>query len=327
MDSHLFQCVPNVSEGRRPEVVDAMADALRAVPGVRLLDHSSDRDHHRSVFTLVGTADPLRSAMRTLFDLADRHVDLAHHQGAHPRIGAVDVVPFVPLAGAPMEAARVLAREVAEEVASRFDLPVYLYEESALRPERRSLAWIRRGGLEALAEALATPERAPDLGPARPHPRLGATVVGARRPLVAFNALLDTADVEVARAVARRVRERDGGLRSVRALGLFLAERGRAQVSMNLLDPDRTALYTVLELVRLEARRYGARVLSTELIGVLPLSVLAEAAAYHLQLEDFGPHRVLESGLLEMARREPHPVAGFAEGPASAAPPQEEGRS
>lgn len=303
MPEPVFQCVPNVSEGRRPEVVAAFAEALGSIPGVFLLDHSSDRDHHRSVFTLVGCAAPLREAIRALYTLAERHLDLAVHQGAHPRIGAVDVVPFVPLSGTPMEAARDLAREVAEEVAGSFGVPVYLYEESALRPERRSLANLREGGLEALGPAIGTPERCPDLGPWRLHPRLGASVIGARRPLVAFNALLDTPDVKVARAVARRLRERDGGLRNVRALGIFLAERGLAQVSMNLLDPDRTALYTVLEMVRMEARRYGARVLTTELIGLVPLGVVADAASYYLQLEDFGAGRVLENRLLEIATR------------------------
>ncbi len=304
MDESLFQCVPNVSEGRRAEVVEACAQALRAVPGAHLLDYSSDRDHHRSVFTLVGRSRPLREAILALFAVAAEHIDLALHQGAHPRIGAVDVVPFVPLLHTPLEAARTLAREVAEDVARRFELPIYLYEESALRPERRSLAWLRRGGLQGLEGSIATPERSPDLGPQRLHPRLGASVIGARRPLVAFNVLLDTADVEVARSVARRVRERDGGLRNLRALGIYLAERRLAQVSMNLLDPDRTALYTAVEMVRMEARRYGARVLSTELIGLMPLESVAQAAAYYLQSEDLGSERILESRLLEILVQE-----------------------
>ena len=299
----LFQCVPNVSEGRNLEVVEDFAAALRAVPGLHLLDFSADRDHHRSVFTLVGTGPALREAVPLLFVKALQHLDLSLHQGAHPRIGAVDVVPFVPLLGAPMEAARDLAREVAEEVAERFEVPIYLYEESALRPERRSLAWLRQGGLEALERALGTEERRPDLGPSRLHPRLGASVVGARRPLVAFNVLLDTPDVEVARAVARRVRERDGGLRGVRALGIYLAERGLAQVSMNLLEPERMALYGALEMVRMEARRFGARVLSTELIGMVPLEAMAETAAYYMQLEGSAADRILERRLLDLATK------------------------
>jgi len=281
-------------------VVEACARALQGVPGAHLLDFSSDRDHHRSVFTLVGRSRPLREAMLDLYSVVAEHVDLALHQGAHPRIGAVDVVPFVPLLGAPMAAARDLAGQVAEEVARRFEVPVYLYEESATRPERRSLAWLRRGGLEALREQISSPERCPDLGPRRVHPRLGATIIGARRPLVAFNVLLDTPDLDVARSVARRVRERDGGLRNLRALGIFLAERGLAQVSMNLLEPDRTALYTAVEMVRMEARRFGARVLSTELIGLMPLQSLTQAAAYYLQSEDLGPERILERRILDI---------------------------
>lgn len=309
MSHPLFQCVPNVSEGRRPEVVAALAEALAAVSGVYLLDHSADRDHNRSVYTMVGGAEPLRAAILTLFRRAREAVDMTRHEGAHPRVGAVDVVPFVPLGGTPMEAARLAAERVAEAVAAEFEVPVFLYEESARRPERRHLPWIRRGGLEGMAQRIGMPEWLPDLGPSRLHPTLGATVIGARRPLIAFNVLLDTADVEVARAVARRVRERDGGLRHVRALGLFLAERGQAQVSMNLLDPDRTALYTAFEMVRMEARRYGATVVSSELIGLVPLGALADAAGYYLQLEDFGPERVLERRLLELAVREESPAA------------------
>lgn len=304
MSRPLFQCVPNVSEGRRPEVVAAMAEALAAVPGVYLLDHSADRDHNRSVFTIVGGPEPLRRAVLTLFRMAREAVDMGRHEGAHPRIGAVDVTPFVPLGGTPMEVAVLTADRVAEAVAAEFDVPVFLYEESARRPERRHLPYLRRGGLEGLAHRIGTPEWIPDLGPNRLHPRLGAAVIGARRPLIAFNVLLDTPDVEVAKAVARRVRERDGGLRHVRALGLFLHERGKAQVSMNLVDPDRTALYTAFEMVRMEARRHGANVLSSELIGLVPLGALADTASYYLQLEDFGPERVIERRLLELAVRE-----------------------
>lgn len=310
----LFQCVPNVSEGRRPEVVAAFAEALAAVPGVYLLDHSADRDHNRSVFTLVGSEAPLRSAVMTLFRMVRDTVDMGRHHGAHPRVGAVDVVPFVPLRGASMEVAVLAAGRLAEEVASELEVPVFLYEESARRPERRALPWIRRGGLEGLRERIGTPEWLPDLGPPRLHPRLGATVIGARRPLIAFNVLLDTPDVEVAKAVARKVRERDGGLRNVRALGLFLAERGRAQVSMNLVDPDRTALYTAFEMVRMEARRFGAQVLSSELIGMLTLEAVTDTAGYYLQIEDFGSDRVLERRLLDlMGRQESPPLPERAE--------------
>ncbi|MGI5842740.1 MAG: glutamate formimidoyltransferase [Candidatus Xenobium sp.] len=304
MDESFFQCIPNVSEGRRTEVVAAFVEAIRDVPGAHLLDYSSDRDHHRSVFTLVGKALPLRKAILAMYEVAGRHLNLARHSGAHPRIGAVDVVPFVPLHNTPMQAACALALEVAQAVTERFEVPIYLYEECARIPERRSLAWLRRGGLEALEAEISTPLRRPDLGPARLHPLLGASVIGARKPLLAFNVLLDTEDVEVARAIAHRVRERGGGLSNLRALGIFLAERGRAQVSMNLVDPERTPWYLALEMVRMEARRFGTRILSTEVIGMPPLSVVAEAAAYYMQWEGFSLDRILEHHLLRIARDE-----------------------
>lgn len=304
MDESFFQCIPNVSEGRRTEVVAAFVEAIRNVPGAHLLDYSSDLDHHRSVFTMVGKALPLRKAILAMYEVAERHLDLSKHSGAHPRIGAVDVVPFVPLHDTSMQAACALALEVAQAVAERFEVPIYLYEECARIPERRSLAWLRRGGLEALRAEISTPLRHPDLGPARLHPLLGASVIGARRPLLAFNVLLDTEDVEVARAIAHRVRERGGGLSNLRALGIFLAERGRAQVSMNLVDPERTPWYLALEMVRMEARRFGTRILSTEVIGMPPLSVVAEAAAYYMQWEGFSLDRILEHHLLRIARDE-----------------------
>ena len=304
MDESFFQCIPNVSEGRRTEVVAAFVEAIRNVPGAHLLDYSSDLDHHRSVFTMVGKALPLWKAILAMYEVAERHLDLSKHSGAHPRIGAVDVVPFVPLHDTSMQAACALALEVAQAVAERFEVPIYLYEECARIPERRSLAWLRRGGLEALRAEISTPLRHPDLGPARLHPLLGASVIGARRPLLAFNVLLDTEDVEVARAIAHRVRERGGGLSNLRALGIFLAERGRAQVSMNLVDPERTPWYLALEMVRMEARRFGTRILSTEVIGMPPLSVVAEAAAYYMQWEGFSLDRILEHHLLRIARDE-----------------------
>lgn len=321
MDDSLFQCIPNVSEGRRTEVIEAFVQAIRDVPGVHLLDYSSDRDHHRSVFTMVGKGPPLRAAILAMYQVAARDLDLTGHRGAHPRIGAMDVVPFVPLLGAPMHSACELALGIARAVAERFEVPVFLYEENAQSPERRSLAWLRRGGTEALQAAIATPERSPDLGPPRLHPRLGASVIGARRPLLAFNVLLDTERVEVARAVARRIRERDGGLCNLRALGIYLAERGRAQVSMNLVDPERTPLYLALEMVRTEARRFGARILSTEIIGVPPLGVVTRAAADYMQWEGFSPDRILEHRLLGILAQEatksvPERVLGL-ESPAS----------
>jgi glutamate formiminotransferase len=269
-----LECVPNVSEGRRPEVVARLAAAASAPAGVRLLDVSSDPDHNRSVLTLAGDAEGLLQGLLALYEVALAEIDLTRHQGVHPRVGAVDVVPFVPLGRTPMEEAVAAAEELAAEVARRFALPVYLYERAARIPERTALAAIRRGQFEGFAARLQDPSWAPDFGPARVHPTAGVTVIGARFFLIAFNAVLDTPEVAVARAVARKVRESGGGLPAVRAMGVYLESQGRAQVSMNLVDFRRTPLLTVLERVRAEAAALGTRVVESELIGLMP----AEAA-------------------------------------------------
>lgn len=269
-----LECVPNVSEGRRPEVVARLAAAASAPLGVRLLDVSSDPDHNRSVLSLAGDAEGLLQGLLALYEVALAEIDLTRHQGVHPRVGAVDVVPFVPLGDTPMEVAVAAAEELAAEVARRFALPVYLYERAARTPERAALAAIRRGQFEGFAARIEDPSWAPDFGPARVHPTAGVTVIGARFFLIAFNAVLDTPDVAVARAIARKVRESGGGLPAVRAMGVYLESRGRAQVSMNLVDFRRTPLLRVLERVRMEAAALGARVVESELIGLMP----AEAA-------------------------------------------------
>lgn len=292
-----LECVPNVSEGRRPEVVARLVDAVTSVPGVRLLDVSSDPDHNRSVLTLAGTAGDLRESLLALYEAALREIDLTRHQGVHPRVGAVDVVPFVPLGDTPMEEAVAAAEALASEVADCFGLPVYLYEKAARRPERRLLADVRRGGFEGLSVKMADPAWLPDLGPARPHPTAGATVIGARFFLIAFNAVLDTPDVAVARAVAKKVRESGGGLPAVRAMGVHLASRGRAQVSMNLVDFRRTSVLTALNRVRREAEALGARVLETELIGLMPEEAAAGVMREALLMPGFAPDRVLEPAL------------------------------
>lgn len=274
-----FEAIPNISEGRRPDVVRAIADAAASVPGIALLDCSSDASHHRSVLTLAGTAAPLRETVFRLFDAAIARIDLRRHAGAHPRIGAVDVVPFVPLGGVPMAACVDLARAVATEVAARFDLPVYLYAEAAARPERRRLDLVRRGGFAGLAARLRTPAWAPDHGPARPHPTAGASAIGAREPLIAFNVNLVSTDLEAARAIARAVRERDGGLPAVKALGLRLVERDGApvQVSMNLTDYRRTSIAAAVARVTAEAAARGIAVAGTELVGLAPAAAAAQS--------------------------------------------------
>ena len=290
-----LECVPNVSEGRRPEVVARLAAAVTSASGVRLLDLHSDPDHNRSVLTLAGEAGDLRACLLALYAAALSEIDLTHHEGVHPRVGAVDVVPFVPLGDTPMEAAVAAAEELAAEVADRFGLPVFLYERAARKPGRRLLADVRRGGFEGLPARFADPEQAPEFGPARVHPTGGATVIGARFFLIAFNAVLDTPDVSVARAVARKVRESGGGLPAVRALGVFLASRGLAQVSMNLVDNPQTSVWSALKRVRQEAAALGARVVETELIGLMPEEAAAGVVREALQLPGFTSGRVLES--------------------------------
>lgn len=292
-----LECVPNVSEGRRPEVVARLASAAASVPGVRLLDVSSDPDHNRTVLTLAGTPDGLHASLLALYEAALPEVDLTRHEGVHPRVGAVDVVPFVPLGDTPMEAAVAAAERLASEVARRFGLPVYLYERAARRPERRALADIRRGGFEGFSTKIADPAWAPDYGGPQVHPTAGVTVIGARFFLIAFNAVLETADVAAARAIARRVRESGGGLPAVRALGVYLASRGRAQVSMNLVDYRRTPVLTVLDRVRREAEALGTRVLETEVVGLVPEEAALGVVRDALLLPGFSASTLIEGRL------------------------------
>jgi glutamate formiminotransferase / 5-formyltetrahydrofolate cyclo-ligase len=290
-----LECVPNVSEGRRPEVVARLAAAVSAPPGVRLLDISSDPDHNRTVLTLAGDAAGLHAALLALYETALTEIDLRHHHGVHPRVGAVDVVPFVPLGDTPMAAAVEAAERLAAEVARRFDLPVYLYERAARRSGRTALADIRRGGFEGFAAKITEAAWTPDFGPARVHPTAGVTVMGARFFLIAFNAVLVTPDVSVAKAIARRVRESGGGLPAVRAMGVYLASRDRAQVSMNLVDYRRTPVLTALERVRQEAAALGTQVVESEVIGLIPEEAALGTVRDALQLPGLPP--VLEARL------------------------------
>lgn len=300
-----LECVPNVSEGRRPEVIARLAAAVSATSDasaasgsdVRLLDISSDPDHNRTVLTLAGEPEGLHHALLSLYEAALAEIDLTRHDGVHPRVGAVDVTPFVPLGETPMAVAVAAAERLGRAVAERFGLPVYLYEKAARRPERSALAAIRRGQFEGFPAKLADPLWEPDFGPARVHPTAGVTVIGARFFLIAFNAVLDTADVEIARAVARKVRESTGGLPAVRALGFSLPSRGRAQVSMNLVDFRRTPVLTALDRVRREAEALGARVMETELIGLVPEEAILGVAREALELPDLPKGRVLENTL------------------------------
>jgi glutamate formiminotransferase len=293
----LIECVPNVSEGCRQHVVNAIAEAVAGVEGVRLLDRSSDEAHNRSVLTFVGAAPAVQQAVMALFAAAIDLIDLRQHTGAHPRLGAVDVVPFVPLEGATMAQCVALAKETAAMVASRFELPVFLYEEAAATPARRNLADIRRGEFEGLAAKMASSGWAPDYGPSRPHPSAGATVIGARAALIAFNVNLATDRLDIAKAVAAAVRHSSGGLPFVKALGIAVPDRGIVQVSMNLTNFERTPIIRAFEAVRHEAEDRGATIVESQIVGLVPEAALPPAAEQTLQLAGFRPDQILERRL------------------------------
>lgn len=291
-----FECIPNFSEGRDPEVLSRIRQAAQG-EGVQTLDFESDYDHNRAVLTLVGDAEPLLSAVQRTMQVAVDAIDLTQHQGTHPRIGAVDVVPFVPLGDTPMVEAVSLAHRLGSWAGVTLGLPVFFYEEAALCPDRRNLAEVRRGQFEELAVRLAT--HPPDAGPPAPHPQAGAVAIGARRPLIAFNVYLNTDDLAIARAVARAVRASSGGLAGVKALAMDTRSRGRVQVSMNLVDYPTTPLPVVVERVRTEARARGADVASTELVGLMPSQAVEDVLHYYIGLQDFRWQRVLEAALRE----------------------------
>jgi glutamate formiminotransferase / 5-formyltetrahydrofolate cyclo-ligase len=292
----IIECIPNISEGRRSDVLDACANAIRGA-GVRLLDVKPDASHNRTVYTFAGEPAAVRAAVLALFDRALATIDLRQHSGEHPRLGAVDVVPFVPIAGATMADCVALAREVGAEVAARHALPVFLYEEAASSPARRNLEDIRRGEFEGLAKKLQQPEWRPDFGPAAPHASAGASVIGARMPLIAYNINLATDRLDVAKKIAAAIRHSSGGLRYVKAMGVMLDDRRIAQVSMNLTNFEKTPMFRVFELVKREAARYGVAVLESEIIGLVPAAALTTSAAWYLQIDTFGDGQVLENQL------------------------------
>ncbi len=299
----LIECVPNFSEGRRPEVLAEICRAVSQIDGVTLLDSSRDETHNRSVVTFAGSAEPVVRAATAAVGRALEHIDMTQHTGAHPRIGAVDVIPFVPLGNTRLEECVDLARRFGEQIAQRFELPVYLYGEAALRPERRRSADVRRGQYEALREELGVnPERDPDFGPARLHPRGGAVAVGARKPLIAFNVNLATDDLALAKKIAHAIRESSGGLPAVQAMGVLLENPGEprmAQVSMNLVDWERTGIARVVRVIRRMALEAGTDIDHCELIGLAPAAALLEVAADALMLRDFSADQALE---LRLAR-------------------------
>jgi len=296
----LIECVPNFSEGRDPEKVEALVSAVRSVPGVIMLDREMDADHNRSVLTFAGPPEAVCEAAVRAAGKAVELIDLNKQSGVHPRIGAADVVPFVPIEGVTMEECVRIAVRAGEEIWRRFQVPVYFYEAAARRPDRVNLENIRRGQFEGLrSEIGVNPDRAPDIGEARLHPTAGATVVGARKFLIAYNINLGTADVEIAKRIAKAVRYSSGGFRYVKAMGVLLGSRNIAQVSMNLTDFEQTPVHRVFEAVRVEAERYGVPVVGSEIVGLIPKKALEMAAEFYLRAENFRPEIVLENRLAE----------------------------
>lgn len=292
----VIECIPNISEGRRKDVLDECAAAIRAT-GVHLLDVKPDASHNRTVYSFAGDRAAVKSAALALFDHALKAIDLRQHSGEHPRLGAVDVVPFVPIEGVTMADCVALAKEVGGEVARRYGLPVYLYEEAASRPDRRNLEDIRRGEFEGLAAKMRQPAWAPDFGPSHPHVSAGASVVGARMALIAYNVNLATNRLDVAKKIAAAIRQSSGGLRFVKAMGIELADRGIVQVSINLTNYEKTPVFRVFELVKREAARYGVAVLESEIVGLIPSAALTASAAWYLQADTFSDEQILENKL------------------------------
>ncbi len=295
----IIECVPNFSEGRDKAKIDQIVEPFRGKEGVKLLDYSNDEDHNRMVVTLVGEPEPLRDALIEAIGVAIKLIDLNHHQGQHPRMGAVDVVPFIPIKNSSMEECIALSKEVGAKVAELYNLPVFLYEKSASAPHRENLAAIRKGEFEGMAEKIKLPEWKPDFGPAERHPTAGTVAIGARMPLVAYNINLDTPSLEIAHGIAKKIRFIGGGLRYCKAMGVELKDRGITQVSINMTDYTKTALYRAFELVRIEARRYGVNIVGSEIIGLVPMEALIDTASYYLGLEHFSMQQVLEQRMME----------------------------
>ena len=294
----IIECVPNFSEGRDLEKLEKIVDSFRGKEGVKLLDYTSDKDHNRSVVTVIGEPEPLRDAMVEAIGKAVELIDMTKHEGQHPRMGCVDVVPFIPIRGVTVEDADRVAKETAQMAAEKFGQPFFLYEKSATAPHRENLAKVRQGQFEGMAEKMKDQEMwKPDFGPNTIHPTGGVTAIGARMPLIAYNINLDTPNLEIAQKIADKIRHVKGGFRFCKAMGVMLEDRNIAQVSMNLTDYTKTAVYTVFETVRMEARRYGVNVLGSEVVGLIPLQAIVDCAEYYLGFEGFDPAQVLETRL------------------------------
>lgn len=295
----ILECVPNFSEGRDLAKIERILDTLRGKEGVKLLDYSRDEDHNRVVVTVVGEPEPLKNAIIEAIGVAVKEIDMNVHKGQHPRMGATDVVPFIPVKNVSMAEAIEISKEVAKEVAERYNLPIYLYERSASNPDRENLAKIRKGEYEGFKEKIKQPEWKPDFGPQELHPTAGATVVGARMPLVAFNVNLNTSNMDIANSIAKNIRFMNGGLRYCKAIGIELKERGIVQVSMNMTDYTKTALYRAFEMIKFEAQRYGVTIAGSEVIGLTPMEALIDTAVYYMGIENFSMNQILETRIME----------------------------
>lgn len=294
----IVECIPNFSEGRRNEVIDQIVAAIKSIEGAVLLDRESDPDHNRSVVTFVAPPDRVVDAAIAAARKASELIDLNKHSGEHPRMGATDVIPFVPIAGVTMDDCVALARVCGERMWSELGIPGYLYEKAATRPERENLAAVRKGQFEGIRDEIATNEaRRPDFGEPRVHPTAGITAVGARPPLIAYNVNLGTADIEIADKIARAVRHQSGGLRYVKALGFELKDRGIVQVSMNMVNYEGTPLFRAFEMIKREAERHGVPVVGSEIVGLVPQNALNSVADFYLQLEKFSEDQILEHRL------------------------------
>ncbi len=293
----LVECIPNFSEGRRQEVITEILAAIREVDGVSVLDCSPDTSHNRLVITFTGGPEEVKRAAFQSAARAKELINLNFHRGEHPRIGAADVIPFVPIEGVSMEECVELARQLGRDIADKLDIPVYLYEAAAARPERKNLADVRKGEFEGLREAIRQEERKPDFGPARVHPTAGAVAVGARPPLVAYNINLATADLGIARRIARSIRGSNGGYPSIKALGVLLEDRQTVQVSINVCNFREVSLPRIFETVKREAERYGINIKGSEIVGLVPQEALLDAAEYYLRLENFQKEQILENRL------------------------------
>lgn len=293
----IIECVPNFREGRDLAKIEQIVGCFRAKKGVKLLDYSNDESHNRCVVTVVGEPEPLKEAMLEAIGKAVELIDMTNHEGQHPRMGAVDVIPFIPIRNVTIEEADKLAKETAKEASERFGLPFFLYEKSASSPHRENLAQIRKGQFEGMTEKVKDDQWKPDYGPVSIHKTAGVTAIGARMPLIAFNVKLDTSNIEIANKISKNIRHLSGGFRYCKAIGIELENRGIVEVSMNLTDYTKTAIYRVFETVKMECVRYGVNILGSEIVGLVPMQALAETAEYYLGLESFSMDQVLETRL------------------------------